>query len=237
MNELIKITYNNDRPAVSARDLHDFLEVKTAYKDWFPRMCEYGFTEGEDFCSFLSESTGGRPAQDAVLTIDMAKELCMIQRNEKGKQARQYFLQIEKDWNSPEKVMARALQIAGDKLKRLENKVEADAPKVLFADAVSASKTSILVGELAKLLKQNGVDIGQHRLVRWVRENGYLIRRNGTDFNMPTQKSMDLGLFTVKETAITHSDGTVTVSKTTKVTGKGQQYFIQKFLGEEGARK
>lgn len=236
MNELIKITYNNDRPAVSARDLHDFLEVKTAYKDWFPRMCEYGFTEGEDFCSFLSESTGGRPAQDAVLTIDMAKELCMIQRNEKGKQARQYFLQIEKDWNSPEKVMARALQIAGDKLKRLESKVEADAPKVLFADAVSASKTSILVGELAKLLKQNGVDIGQHRLFRWMRENGYLIRRNGTDFNMPTQKSMDLGLFTVKETAITHSDGTVTVSKTAKVTGKGQQYFIQKFLGEEGAR-
>lgn len=228
MNELIKITYNNDRPAVSARDLHDFLEVKTAYKDWFPRMCEYGFTEGEDFCSFLSESTGGRPAQDAVLTIDMAKELCMIQRNEKGKQARQYFLQIEKDWNSPEKVMARALQIAGDKLKRLESKVEADAPKVLFADAVSASKTSILVGELAKLLKQNGVDVGQHRLFRWMRENGYLIRRNGTDFNMPTQKSMDLGLFTVKETAITHSDGTVTVSKTTKVTGKGQQYFIQK---------
>jgi len=244
MNELIKITYNNDRPAVSARDLHDFLEVKTAYKDWFPRMCEYGFTEGEDFNPLKIERVQNegermvtRTVDDAVLTIDMAKELCMIQRNEKGKQARQYFLQIEKDWNSPEKVMARALQIAGDKLKRLENKVEADAPKVLFADAVSASKTSILVGELAKLLKQNGVDIGQHRLFRWMRENGYLIRRNGTDFNMPTQKSMDLGLFTVKETAITHSDGTVTVSKTTKVTGKGQQYFIQKFLGEEGARK
>ncbi len=244
MNELIKITYNNDRPAVSARDLHDFLEVKTAYKDWFPRMCEYGFTEGEDFNPLKIERVQNegermvaRTVDDAVLTIDMAKELCMIQRNEKGKQARQYFLQIEKDWNSPEKVMARALQIAGDKLKRLENKVEADAPKVLFADAVSASKTSILVGELAKLLKQNGVDIGQHRLFRWMRENGYLIRRNGTDFNMPTQKSMDLGLFTVKETAITHSDGTVTVSKTTKVTGKGQQYFIQKFLGEEGTRK
>lgn len=244
MNELIKITYNNDRPAVSARDLHDFLEVKTAYKDWFPRMCEYGFTEGEDFNPLKIERVQNegermvtRTVDDAVLTIDMAKELCMIQRNEKGKQARQYFLQIEKEWNSPEKVMARALQIAGDKLKRLESKVEADAPKVLFADAVSASKTSILVGELAKLLKQNGVDIGQHRLFRWMRENGYLIRRNGTDFNMPTQKSMDLGLFTVKETAITHSDGTVTVSKTTKVTGKGQQYFIQKFLGEEGTRK
>lgn len=244
MNELIKITYNNDRPAVSARDLHDFLEVKTAYKDWFPRMCEYGFTEGEDFNPLKIERVQNegermvaRTVDDAVLTIDMAKELCMIQRNEKGKQARQYFLQIEKDWNSPEKVMARALQIAGDKLKRLESKVEADAPKVLFANAVSASKTSILVGELAKLLKQNGVDIGQHRLFRWMRENSYLIRRNGTDFNMPTQKSMDLGLFTVKETAITHSDGTVTVSKTTKVTGKGQQYFIQKFLGEEGTRK
>lgn len=244
MNELIKITYNNDRPAVSARDLHDFLEVKTAYKDWFPRMCEYGFTEGEDFNPLKIERVQNegermvaRTVDDAVLTIDMAKELCMIQRNEKGKQARQYFLQIEKEWNSPEKVMARALQIAGDKLKKLESKVEADAPKVLFADAVSASKTSILVGELAKLLKQNGVDIGQHRLFRWMRENGYLIRRNGTDFNMPTQKSMDLGLFTVKETAITHSDGTVTVSKTTKVTGKGQQYFIQKFLGEEGTRK
>ena len=244
MNELIKITYNNDRPAVSARDLHDFLEVGARYNDWFPRMCEYGFAEGDDFNLLKIErvqNEGGRmvtrTVDDAVLTIDMAKELCMIQRNEKGKQARQYFLQIEKDWNSPEKVMARALQIAGDKLKRLENKVEADAPKVLFADAVSASKTSILVGELAKLMKQNGVDIGQHRLFRWMRENGYLIRRNGTDFNMPTQKSMDLGLFTVKETAITHSDGTVTVSKTTKVTGKGQQYFIQKFLGEEGTRK
>lgn len=130
-----------------------------------------------------------------------------------------------------------ALQEEREQRANLESKVEADAPKVLFADAVSASKTSILVGELAKLLKQNGVDIGQRRLFRWMRENGYLIRRNGTDFNMPTQKSMDLGLFTVKETAITHSDGTVTVSKTTKVTGKGQQYFIQKFLGEEGARK
>ena len=164
MNELIKVTYDNDRPAVSARDLHDFLEVKTAYKDWFPRMCEYGFTEGEDFCSFLSESTGGRPAQDAILTIDMAKELCMIQRNEKGKLARQYFIQIEKGWNSPEKIMARALKIAKDKIMRLETKVEEDKPKVLFADAVSASHTSILVGELAKLLRQNGEDIGQNRL-------------------------------------------------------------------------
>ena len=108
---------------------------------------------------------------------------------------------------------------------------EANRPKVLFADAVSTAKTSILVGELAKLLKQNGVDIGQNRLFGWLRENGFLIRRNGTDFNMPTQKSMDLGLFEIKETVVSHADGHTSVNKTPKVTGKGQQYFVQRFLG------
>lgn len=238
MNELIKVTYNNDRPAVSARELHDFLEVKTAYKDWFPRMCEYGFTEGEDFNPLKNERVQmegnryvSRTVDDAILTIDMAKELCMIQRNEKGKLARQYFIQIEKDWNSPEKVMARALQIAKDRIARLETKVQEDKPKVLFADAVSASHTSILVGELAKLLRQNGADIGQNRLFAWLRDNGYLIRRGGTDYNMPTQRSMEMGLFDIKETAITRGDGSITISKTVKVTGKGQTYFVNKFLG------
>lgn len=231
MNELIKVDFSGEKPAVSARELHEFLEVKTAYKDWFPRMCEYGFTEGEDFCSFLSESTGGRPAQDAAVSIDMAKEICMLQRNEKGKIARKYFLQLEKDWNSPEKVMARALQIADRKIKMLEAEKETNRPKVLFADSVAASNTSILVGELAKLLKQNGVDTGQNRLFDWMRNNGYLIRREGTDYNMPTQRSMELGLFEIKETSITHADGHVTVNKTPKVTGKGQQFFINMFLG------
>lgn len=121
MNDLIKVNYESDRPTVSARELHNFLEVKTAFKDWFPRMTEYGFQEGEDFCSFLSESTGGRPAQDAQLTIDMAKELCMIQRNEKGKEARQYFLDIEKQWNSPDLVMARALKMANTTILSLRS--------------------------------------------------------------------------------------------------------------------
>ena len=231
MNELIKVDYSTDRPTISARELHEFLEVKTANKDWFPRMCEYGFAEGQDFCSFLSESTGGRPAQDAQLTIDMAKEICMLQRNDKGKQARQYFIQLERDWNSPEKVMARALQIADHKIHRLEAEVEANRPKVLFADAVATAKTSILIGELAKLLKQNGVkDMGQNRLFDWMRNNGYLIRRKGTDYNMPTQRSMELGLMEIKETSISHADGHVSVSKTPKITGKGQQYFISKLL-------
>lgn len=232
MNELIKIDYSNDNPAVSARDLHEFLEVKTAYKDWFPRMCEYGFTAGQDFCSFLSESTGGRPAQDAILSIDMAKEICMLQRNEKGKIARQYFIQLEKDWNSPEKVMARALRIADKRIKMLEEKAEADRPKVLFADSVTASHNSILVGEMAKLLKQNGVETGQNRFFGTLRDMGYLIKRKGNDYNMPTQKSMELGLFEIKETVINHSDGHTSVTKTPKVTGKGQQYFVNLFLGK-----
>ena len=115
-------------------------------------------------------------------------------------------------------------------LREANRKIEADKPKVLFADAVSAAHTSILVGELAKLLRQNGIDIGQNRLFQWLRENGYLIRRKGSDYNMPTQRAMDMGLFEIKETVINQSDGNVRVSKTTKVTGKGSQYFINQFL-------
>ena len=237
MNEIIKVNYENDRPTVLARDLHDFLEVKTAFKDWFPRMCEYGFSEGTDFCSFLSESSGGRPAQDAQLTIEMAKEICMLQRNERGKQARQYFIQLEKDWNSPEKVMARALQIADKRIKRLETQIEADRPKVLFAGAVETSKSSILIGELAKILKQNGIKIGPIRLFEWMRQNGYLIRRNGSDYNMPTQRAMEMGLFEIKETSIVHADGHTSISKTPKVTGKGQVYFVDLFLSGKAGKE
>lgn len=239
MNELIPITYHNDDPAVSARDLHEFLEVGTAYKDWFPRMCEYGFSHGIDFNPLKIERVQqegnrmvSRMVDDAILTIDMAKEICMLQRNEKGKIARQYFLQLEKDWNSPEKVMVRALRIADKRIKALEAKTEADRPKVLFADSVTASKSSILVGEMAKLLKQNGVHTGQNRLFETLREKGFLIKRKGSDYNMPTQKSMEMGLFEIKETVINHSDGHTSVNKTPKVTGKGQQYFVNMFLGQ-----
>ena len=236
MNEIIKVNYENDRPTVLARELHDFLEVKTAFKDWFPRMCEYGFSEGIDYCSFLSNRSDGlpgKPKHDAQLTIEMAKEICMLQRNERGKQARQYFIQLEKDWNSPEKVMARALQIADRRIKALEVKMEEQKPKVLFAESVEVAKTSILIGELAKLLKQNGINIGQNRLFEWLRNNGYLIRRQGSDYNMPTQRAMEMGLFEIKETTITHSDGHIHVSKTPKVTGKGQVYFVNLFLKGE----
>ena len=117
-----------------------------------------------------------------------------------------------------------------EKRKALEIKIEEQKPKVIFAEAVETSKTSILIGDLAKLIKQNGVDMGQKRLFTWLRENGYLIKRQGSDYNMPTQKAMELGLFEIKETAVTHSDGHITVNKTPKVTGKGQIYFINKFV-------
>ena len=243
-NELIKIDYTtSDRPTVLARDLHDALEVQTAYKDWFPRMCEYGFEEGKDFNLLKNERVKmegnrmvTREVNDHQITIAMAKELCMLQRTEKGKQCRQYFIQVEEAWNTPEQVMARALQMANrmvDKLKKdnayLLEKAEADAPKVLFADAVAASHTSILIGDLAKLIRQNGVEVGQNRLFQWLRDNGYLCS-TGERYNLPTQKSMELKLFEVKETTISNPDGSIRITRTTKVTGKGQAYFVNKFL-------
>lgn len=239
MTDLIKVDYSGEKPAVSARELHEFLEVSTDFRHWFPRMCEYGFAQGTDFnpvkidrVQVEGDRRVVRNVDDAAVTIDMAKEICMLQRNEKGKMARQYFLQLERDWNSPEKVMARALQIADRRIKTLESKVQADAPKVLFADSVAASTSTILISELAKILRQNGVNTGEKRLFRWMRENGYLVKRNGTDYNMPTQMSMELGILKVKETVVCHSDGHTSISKTPKVTGKGQTYFLNKFLGE-----
>lgn len=126
--------------------------------------------------------------------------------------------------------LAQNLKAEQEKRRALEAKVETDKPKVLFAESVEAAKTSILIGELAKLLKQNGINIGQNRLFQWLRQNGYLIRRQGSDYNMPTQRAMEMGLFEIKETTITHSDGHTHVSKTPKVTGKGQVYFVNLFV-------
>ena len=143
---------------------------------------------------------------------------------------------------TPEEIMARALRIADDTMRRQKERIEslssANAemrPKALFADAVAASESTCLVGELAKMLRQNGVEIGQNRLFDWLRERGYL-GKGGDNRNVPTQASMDMGLFRIKETAVTHSDGRVTINRTPKVTGKGQVYFVQKFLGEKEAR-
>lgn len=128
--------------------------------------------------------------------------------------------------------LADLLLQAGDQLKQKDLVIEEMKPKALFADSVAASHSTILIGELAKVLRGNGVDIGANRLFQWLRQHGYLINRKGTDWNMPTQRAMDLGLFKIKESSISHADGSISVSKTTKVTGKGQQYFVNKFLKE-----
>lgn len=240
MNELIKINYETETPTVSARDLYTGLEIKSNFTTWFDCMSEYGFEDTKDFFPKKEESTGGRPAVDYEISVDMAKQICMIQRSEKGKQYRQYFLDLEKAWNTPEQVFARALRMADKEIEKLKNNntglmedVQRMRPKEIFADAVSTSHTSILIGDLAKMLKQNGVDIGQKRLFDWMREKGYLIKRKGADWNSPTQKAMELGLFEIKESTVNNPDGSVRINKTTKVTGKGQQYFINKFLGQE----
>ena len=239
MNELIKVKVRGDQQLVSARDLYNELGVKTRFSQWAKQNFKH-FRENIDFSSVVTTTQqnqygGIKELQDYALTIEMAKHLAMMSGTDKGYQVRDYFIRVEQAWNSPEMVMKRALDIAKAKVEALENENAVMRPKAIFADAVSVSDTSILVGELAKLLKQNGIEIGQNRLFAWMRQNGYLINRKGTDYNMPTQRSMDLQLFKIKETSIQHSDGHVTVNKTPKVTGKGQQYFINKFLSEKSA--
>ncbi|MBL1223711.1 phage antirepressor KilAC domain-containing protein [Enterococcus sp. BWR-S5] len=235
MNEIIRVTTNeNDEQLVSGRELHEFLEVGTKYEDWFPRMTEYGFEENRDFHTLKVENVArGRVYHktDHALSLGMAKEISMIQRNEKGKQARQYFIQLEKFWNSPEMVTKRALEFQQKKIEVLQLENEAMKPKALFADAVSGSTNSCLVKDLSVLLKQNGIDIGQNRLFKYLRGNGYLGKGKG-HYNKPTQRSLDQGLFEYREHFHTNGNGEVETRFTPLVTGKGQTHFVNKFLND-----
>lgn len=236
MNNLIAVNYEGEQPTVSGRELHSALEIRTPYTQWFDRMIEYGFSESEDYILVSQKCETNNPKNpyttitDHNLTIPMAKELCMLQRNEKGKMFRQYFIKVEEAWNSPEMVMKRALEFANRKVEELTARITEDKPKVLFANAVETAKTSILIGDLAKLLKQNGIETGQKRLFEQLRQEGFLMK-GGTSHNMPTQRSMEMGLFEVKESTVNNPDGSVRINRTTKVTGKGQTYFINKYLG------
>lgn len=239
MGELIPINYDGEQPTVSARELHKGLEIKSKYADWFKNMSAYGFTENIDYFTVSKNLENGGRTIEHEISVDMAKQICMIQRSEKGKQYRQYFLDLEKAWNTPEQVFARALKMADqtiaklkDTNKSLTEKIEADRPKTIFADAVSASHTSILIGDLAKLICQNGYQIGQKRLFQWMRDNGYLMV-SGNSRNMPKQKYVEQGLFEIKESNVQNPDGSVRITRTTKVSGKGQLYFVNKFLGQE----
>lgn len=237
---LIPINYDGEQPTVSARALHAGLGIRKRFSTWFDTNSQ-GFVENEDFTGVYlkvqgNQYGGEQTIQDYALTVDMAKHLCLMSRTEKGKECRQYLIDLEKAWNTPEQIFARALKMADKKIEALKQDnsvlmedVQRMKPKEIFADAVAASHTSILIGELAKLLKQNGVETGQRRLFTWMRDNDYLIK-GGSSRNMPTQKGMELGLFEIKETTINNPDGSIRISRTTKVTGKGQQYFINKFL-------
>ncbi len=238
MEEIIKINQNNQGEAqVSARELHKELGVKKRFSAWFEQYQEM-YVEGTDFTSVLSGTVVNNGAvrrlQDYSLSVDMAKNVAMMSKTKKSQQIRDYFIQVEKRYkelaSDPSYQMALGLKASQQLLEHKDKIIAEMKPKALFADAVSASQTSILVGELAKLLKQNGIDTGANRLFTWLRENGYLIRRKGTDYNMPTQKSMEMGLFEIKEHNHINSNGVNVTTKTPKVTGKGQQYFINKFL-------
>ena len=246
MEEIIKINYESEQPTVSARELHEGLGINTKFTMWFERMVAYGFDENIDYLLVSQKRETNNPknpittCNDYQISIDMAKQICMIQRTDKGKQYRQYFLDLEKAWNTPEQVMARALKIANNEIDKLkaDNRVliadtERMKPKEIFADAVSSSKDSCLIGDLAKIICQNGYKIGRNRLFEWMKTNGYLIK-GGSSKNMPTQKAMEMKLFEVKETTITTPDGSTNVKRTTKVTGKGQVYFVNKFAEVEG---
>lgn len=227
MNELIKVHYDNaDRPTVSGRELYDALEVKTAYKDWFPRMCEYGFSEGKDYCSFLSDRSdgkAGKPRTDHQITIPMAKELCMLQRTEKGKQMRQYFIAVEEQWNSPDAIMARALQLSNAKLKQLQVTVseltvenQIMKPKAEYFDDLVDRNLLTGIRETAKEFQ-----IKQKDFVTFLMDKKYLYRDKKGKL-MPYAKPLQDGLFELKETK---NDATAWSGSQTMITPKGRETF------------
>lgn len=235
-NGLIKV-YQNDRQEqiVNARELHEKLQNKRQFSDWIKQRVEqYGFIENVDFITFsqnCEKPKGGRPTIEYALTLDTAKEIAMVENNEQGKRIRRYFIEVEKKARQMFEI-PKTLPEALRKAAELAEQLEQQKPKVLFAESVETSKDSVLINELSKILKQNGYDIGQNRLFDKLRNEGYLIKQKGESWNLPTQKAMEMKLFEVKKTVVNKPDGNVLVKPTTKVTGKGQMYFVNKFLKE-----
>lgn len=228
MNEIIKINYDSEQPTVLGRDLHKALEVETPYHKWLPRMCDYGFEEGKDFWTFLSESTGGRPSTDHQLTIPMAKEICMLQRSEKGKMFRQYFINIEEQWNTPEAVMARALKYANENLKKLQIKVselsvdnQIMKPKADYFDELVERNLLTGIRETAKQL-----EIKQNKFVSFLLEHKYVYRDKKGKL-MPYAKHIDGGLFELKEC---FNDKTQWSGTQPLITPKGRETFRLLFI-------
>lgn len=224
MNDLIKVDYTKADPTVSGRELHEFLEVETRYNDWFKRMCEYGFTEGVDFYSILSKTheSGGRPAADHQLTIPMAKELCMIQRTEKGKMARQYFIALEKAWNTPEMVMSRALKMADATI----NNLKIENSRLAVANAVMQPKAEYFDDLVDRNLLTNFRDTAKELKVQEKAFISFLIQskyiyRDSKDKLKPYANKND-GLFEIKEAK---NEKTGWIGTQTLITPKGRETF------------
>lgn len=251
-NEIIKITEKDGKRAVSARELHNFLGVGRDFSTWIKnRIDKYGFVEGIDYQSFPQmgeREIGGTVRIEYALSIDMAKELSMVENNERGRQARLYFIECEKQakalsalsYQIPDPIERAKKWIEEEQERRrllFENKekaekIEQDKPKVTFAEAMLDSTTSCLVGELAKILTQNGITIGQNRLFKWLRDNDYLGKR-GERKNIPYQQYIEQGLFELKKSTWTDYNDVIRTATTVKVTAKGQSYFINKFLNKK----
>lgn len=225
MNDLIAINYDTDKPTVSGRELHEALGVKDHYTDWFKRMCEYGFADGEDYIGFSEKSdkpTGGRPSTDHQLTIPMAKEICMLQRNEKGKEFRQYFIKVEEAWNSPEMIMKRALDYANESVKKLQIQVstltvdnEIMKPKADYFDELVERNTLTNFRETAKQL-----EVKEKSFIKFLLDHKY-IYRDGKGKIMPYADKNN-GLFEVKES---FNEKTQWSGTQTLITPKGRETF------------
>lgn len=235
MTELIKVQERDGEQLISGRELHKFLEVATPYKKWFDRMSEYGFIENVDFIVMdknVQDDTafgGIRKITDHLMKISMAKEISMLQRNEKGKEARSYFIKCEEAWNSDEIVMARALSIQNkkilgykEKIDILEKKIDSDAQRVSFAETIEKASDCLLVREFSKLIANEGIHLGEKKLYKWLREKGFILK-NSTE---PTQRAVIMGLFKVAERVVKGVTKDI-VTKTTRITGKGQIYFLE----------
>lgn len=236
-NELIKVNYDyqNDRITTSARTLWEKLgRPYTKFTMWFDTYKCYGFVENEDYramsIKFYTAQGNESTATDYEITLDMAKQLCMLQKTEKGMQYRKYFLELEKKWNSPEYVIKRALEFANQKIKALESKIEEQKPLVTFAETALKSKDNILVRQLAKIAKDEGIEIGEKRLYNKLR-SWKIIMPNSTE---PYQQYVDKGYFVVEEKPIDTPYG-VKLTRTTKVTPKGQVYIIERLKAQQQA--
>ena len=230
MTELIKVQERDGEQLVSGRELHKFLESSERFSKWWERMVGYGFEENKDYTLYQKvHPQNKQEIIDYLMKISMAKEISMLQRNEKGKEARMYFIKCEEAWNCDEAIVSRALSIQNkrileykEKIDVLERKIDSDAQRVSFAETIEKSSDCLLVREFSKVIANEGINLGEKKLYKWFREKGFILK-NSTE---PTQRAVTMGLFKVAERVVKAVTKDI-VTKTTRITGKGQIYFLE----------